>query len=114
MPEKTNNADNRIKQLFSGFSYACDTNENNLRRILRDNKDTEFGRRFGFADISSAEEFSKAVPLGEYDDFEEYIQRTYSGEDNILTAYPIRNFILSSGTKGRVKRFPLTEDALFR
>ena len=83
MPEKTNNADNRIKQLFSGFSYACDTNENNLRRILRDNKDTEFGRRFGFADISSAEEFSKAVPLGEYDDFEEYIQRTYSGEDNI-------------------------------
>ena len=62
MPEKTNNADNRIKQLFSGFSYACDTNENNLRRILRDNKDTEFGRRFGFADISSAEEFSKAVP----------------------------------------------------
>ena len=39
MPEKTNNADNRIKQLFSGFSYACDTNENNLRRILRDNKD---------------------------------------------------------------------------
>ncbi len=114
MPEKTNNADNRIKQLFSGFSYACDTNENNLRRILRDNRDTEFGRRFGFSDISSAEEFSEAVPLSEYDDFREYIQRTYSGEDNILTAYPIRNFILSSGTKGTVKRFPLTEEALFR
>ena len=66
MPEKTNNADNRIKQLFSGFSYACDTNENNLRRILRDNKDTEFGRRFGFADISSAEEFSKKYFNGKH------------------------------------------------
>ncbi len=104
----------RIKHFVSGISYACDTNDENLIRILRDNEGTEFGRRFGFDGISSADEFSEAVPLAGYSDFEGYIQRIYSGEENILTAYPVRNFLLSSGTKGKPKLFPLTEEALER
>lgn len=114
MPEKTGNADNRITHLFSGFLYTCDINNRNLQRILNDNKHTEFGEKCKFADISSAEEFAEAVPVAEYDDFKAYIQRMYSGEDNVLTVYPVRNFILSSGTKGTVKRFPLTEESLRR
>ncbi len=113
MPENKD-TDNRIKHFVSGVSSACDTNDANLIRILRDNEGTEFGRRFGFDGISSADEFSKAVPLSGYADFEEYIQRIYSGEDNILTVYPVRNFLMSSGTKGRPKLFPLTEEALVR
>lgn len=105
---------NGIKHFVSGIPSACDTNDENLIRILRDNEGTEFGRRFCFGGISSADEFSKAVPLAGYADFEEYIQRIYSGEDNILTVYPVRNFILSSGTKGKSKLFPLTEEALER
>lgn len=105
---------NGIKHFVSGISSACDTNDENLIRILRDNEGTEFGRRFGFDGISSADEFSEAVPLAGYSDFEGYIQRIYSGEDNILTVYPVRNFLMSSGTKGKSKLFPLTQEALER
>ena len=34
-----------------------------LMKILRDNKDTEYGRKYGFADIHSIEEYQRRVPI---------------------------------------------------
>ena len=69
---------NGIKHFVSGISSACDTNDENLIRILRDNEGTEFGRRFCFGGISSADEFSKAVPLAGYADFPQECVRRHN------------------------------------
>ena len=43
-------------------------NEALLMEIIHDNRNTEYGRRFGFSDISNADEYRKKVPLSSYDD----------------------------------------------
>lgn len=46
-----------------------------LMKLLRDNKDTELGKKYGFADITSIEEYQQRVPISTYDDYMEYILR---------------------------------------
>ncbi len=48
-------------------------NEKLLLRILEQNKDTEYGRKYGFANIHSIEEYQKKVPVSVYDDYAGYI-----------------------------------------
>ena len=61
----------------------------NLRRLMEDNKDTEYGRRHGFAAIRDAEEYQRQVPLSDYRDYEEEVARMEQGEERVLTAYEV-------------------------
>ena len=86
----------------------------NLRRLMEDNKDTEYGRRHGFAAIRDAEEYQRQVPLSDYRDYEEEVARMEQGEERVLTAYEVKHYIMTSGSTGRQKRIPLTKEALGR
>ena len=89
-------------------------NEQNLITLLRDNQNTEFGRRYGFAGMRGSADFRRNVPIFTYEDFERDIERMFAGEADVLTAYPVRQFIRTSGTSGQSKRIPRTEAALAR
>ena len=93
---------------------ADEINRENLRRILAENADTEYGRFHGFSQIQDERSYRTRVPLIEYEDVRERIERTYRGESGLLTAYPIRQYIRTSGTSGRRKLIPLSEEALRR
>ena len=81
-----------------------------LLKLLDDNKDTEYGRKYGFADIHSIEEYQKKVPVTTYDDYTEYIERmSEKGERNLITAYELALYNKSSGTVGAPKRIPMTK-----
>ena len=87
-------------------------NEKLLLRILEQNKDTEYGRKYGFADIHSIEEYQKKVPVSVYDDYAGYILRmSEDGEENLITSGKVVHYNKSSGTVGNPKRIPLTEKA---
>lgn len=45
-------------------------NEELLLRILKDNADTEYGRKYGFKDIHSVKEYREKVPFSNYDTYE--------------------------------------------
>ena len=55
-----------------------------LLDILQTSKDCEYGRKYGFADIHSVEEFREKVPVTEYADYLEMIERMEMGEENVL------------------------------
>lgn len=97
-----------ISELFRDFEKARELNLENLKKILRDNKDTEYGRGLCFADISSEEDYCRQVPVTRYED--------YNGlcAHNRYTVYPIRYTLATSGSTGRRKVFPLTGEALDR
>lgn len=85
------------------------TQEELLMRILKDNKDTEYGKKYGFEKIHSIEEFRSSLPLTKYDDYSEYIKRmSEKGEKNLITSYNIAIYNKSSGTVGTPKRIPMT------
>ena len=87
-------------------------NEKLLLRILEQNKDTEYGRKYGFANIHSIEEYQKKVPVSVYDDYAGYILRmSEDGEENLITSGKVVHYNKSSGTVGNPKRIPLTEKA---
>ena len=92
-------------------SHPMEVNEALLMRILDMNKDTEYGRKYHFADIHSVEDYRKAVPVTTYDDYADYILRmTEKGEENLLTACPIHHYNKTSGTMGAPKRIPLSDE----
>jgi GH3 auxin-responsive promoter len=81
-----------------------------LREILRRNADTEFGRRYGFAGITTLAEFQERVPISSYEDLEPYINAAMLGQPNQLTKDPPVLFTTTSGTTGARKYIPMTRD----
>ncbi len=78
-----------------------------LFKILEDNKDTEYGQKYDFANIKSIEEYQNKVPITDYDSYADYIYRmTENGEKNLLTSYEVIHYAKSSGTMGNPKRIP--------
>lgn len=84
-----------------------------LMQILDDNKDTEYGRLHGFAEIKTVEDFQKKIPVTTYDDYAGYILRqTEKGEKNLLCVYDVNHYNKTSGTMGNPKRIPMSEEAI--
>src|SRR5688572_20818582 len=84
-----------------------------LDRIVRPNIDSEFGRAHGFADISSIEEYRRAVPIRDYEGFRAQIDRIVAGEEGVLTVDPVKRFFITSGSTSKPKYVPVTQ-ALIR
>ena len=94
------------RETAAAYQVNCDL----LMKILRDNADTEYGRKYGFASISSVEEYQKRVPVIVYDDIAEQIERMAGGEKNVLTAYSFTHLNNTSGTIGAMKLVPMTKE----
>ncbi len=85
-------------------------NEALFFEILKKNEATEFGKKYGFSEISSIEEYQKRVPVSKYDDYADAILRmTEDGETDLISAYPINHYNKSSGTMGNPKRLPMSD-----
>ncbi|MBM4164697.1 MAG: GH3 auxin-responsive promoter family protein [Lentisphaerae bacterium] len=79
-----------------------------LRRLIRRNRDTVFGRRHGFASIRSPSDFARQVPLAEYEDFADAIAAVGQGEPFALAAGNPLLLEPTSGSTGAPKLIPVT------
>lgn len=83
-----------------------------LQTYLATNKDTEFGRRHGFARmVESAEPvaaYQQSVPLATYDDYAPHLAAMAQGRQRVLTAEPVLHFELTSGSTAASKLIPYT------
>lgn len=80
-----------------------------LMKLLADNADTEYGRKYGFSRIHSISDYQKALPIITYDDIDADVERMKAGEENILISYHYRHMNETSGTVGKQKAVPLTD-----
>lgn len=81
-----------------------------LLKILNDNKNTEYGKKYDFINIHNTKEYQEKVPVIEYSDIKEYIERMKLGEKNLLTSYSFQHMNETAGTSGTPKNIPLTEE----
>ena len=99
-----------IRRMEAHSLDAMASNEALLMQILHDNRDTEYGKKYGFADIRSIRDFQEKVPYSTYDDYAPYIERMVKkGEKNLITAYPVNQYAETSGSIGVQKQIPLTD-----
>ncbi len=85
-----------------------------LLKLLKQNKDTIYGKKFSFSSIAGEEEFRDSLPVVEYTDIDFHIERIMSGVHNVLTSEPVLMFNMTSGTTGSPKYIPVTRQGLKR
>jgi hypothetical protein len=84
--------------------------EKKLLAILQANKDTAFGKKYGFGEIQTIRQFQDRVPINDYESMKPYINRMIQGEKNVLTYQEPFFFSTTSGTTGEPKYIPITPD----
>src|ERR687883_298464 len=91
-----------VRRQLAAFEAAThrprEVKEDLLRRILRFQADTDFGRRHHFAAIRTVADFRRHLPVAGYEAFEPYLARVRRGELNALLAdRRVHMFALTSG-----------------
>ena len=79
-----------------------------LLEMIKSYRNTEFGLKHHFASIHSIEDYRKEVPLSEYEDYHNAIDRLKKAESDILFPGRATYFFLTSGTSGTHKYIPDT------
>ena len=83
-----------------------------LEQLLKQAKDTSFGKDHHFEQISNYGDFKKNVPISDYEELRPYIDRVTKGEENVL--WPGKPAYLSktSGTTSGVKYIPISKESM--
>jgi len=76
------------------------------------NAETEYGKKHGFSQIRSYEDYRKQVPIIRYSAMEADVERMTKGEANILCAEEPMAFSRTSGTTSSSKLIPVTKSFL--
>ena len=79
-----------------------------LARILRDNRDSAFGRRHGFAALEGYTAYASTVDVQDYETLRPYIEAEIARGEAALTLAPPAGYVCTSGTTGQPKHVPVT------
>ncbi len=95
-------------KIFIYSKRANKMQETCVKRLMRKNKTTEYGKLHNFKDVKSIEDYQKTVPLSVYADYDDYVWRMANGEKGLITNMYVRRFTESSGSTGKQKLVPLS------
>ena len=101
-----------LKRLQKATKAPMEINEALLKKIIKTNRNTEFGRTHRFDEIRTIEDFRKNVPPSGYDDYAPFIERMKNNEENVLTASKVLGYSRTSGSSGVPKYIPATTASL--
>ncbi|MDP2686894.1 MAG: GH3 auxin-responsive promoter family protein [Aequorivita sp.] len=83
-----------------------------FEKLISEAKNTGFGKDHGFENIHSFEDFTKQVPVRDYEESKSYFDRVVSGEENVLWPQKPLYFAKTSGTTSGAKYIPLTKESM--
>lgn len=102
-----------MPQVEFALLNPAETQYNLFFELLFKGSKTEYGKKFGFGDISTIEEFQKRVPINDYESLKPYIFRILNGEQRLLWPTEINWFAKSSGTTSDKSKFiPVSFESL--
>ncbi len=100
------------KKTKSWADNPVQTQQNVFKDIVRQAKNTQFGIDHHFDSIKTFQDFSKKVPIRDYEALKPYIDRVVQGEENILWKGKPLYFAKTSGTTSGAKYIPLTKESM--
>ena len=83
-----------------------------LIKLIKTNQNCLFGKRHNFYKINSYSDYSKLVPVRNYEGIRSYIEKIKNGEKNILTKNKIIYLSKTSGTTSGIKYIPITKNTM--
>ncbi len=106
---------NQIKQIIDFQDALIDplkSQKKVLLKIIKRNKNTEYGKKYSFSQIKSIEEYQRKVPIIKFADILEDVERLKNGEQNIFTKDKVVYFASTSGTTSKIKLVPITKQRI--
>jgi len=89
-----------------------ETQQKVFRELLAAAKGTQFGKDHDFNSIRSHEDLVARVPVRDYENLKEYVDRVVKGEENVLWPGKPLYFAKTSGTTSGAKYIPLTKESM--
>ncbi|WP_370478773.1 GH3 auxin-responsive promoter family protein [Tamlana flava] len=103
----------RFHQIELFLKYPNEVQNELLLHLIDTAKNTEFGKKYDFASIKNYKTFAERIPINNYDAWQDDIERSRKGENNVFWPTPIKWFAKSSGTtRSRSKFIPVSEESL--
>ncbi|POS02963.1 GH3 auxin-responsive promoter [Flavobacterium croceum DSM 17960] len=89
-----------------------ETQQKVFQDLIRQAKETQFGKDHQFNKIKTYSDFAKQVPIRDYEDLKPYIEEVTKGKENILWPGKPIYFAKTSGTTSGAKYIPLTKQSM--
>lgn len=86
--------------------------QNTFRELIRKAEMTSFGKDHRFSGIQNHRDFTKNVPVRDYEALRPYVDRIVKGEENVLWPGLPLYFAKTSGTTSGAKYIPLTKESM--
>ncbi len=103
----------RFHQIELFLKYPNEVQTELLLNLIETAKDTQIGKKHDFASISNYRTFADRIPISNYEEYHDIIERSRNGETNIFWPTPIKWFAKSSGTTNSKSKFiPVSIDSL--
>lgn len=103
----------RQRQIESYTTHAEEIQQRVLKYLITQAAQTEWGKTYGYKDITTYSTFSSRVPVSNYDDLKEYIDRMRHGQADVLWPGTVKWYAKSSGTTSDKSKFiPVSRRAL--
>ncbi|HLP63315.1 GH3 auxin-responsive promoter family protein [Flavobacterium sp.] len=96
------------KKTLQWSSHPVETQQKVFADLIRQAKETQFGKDHNFDSIKSFSDFAQNVPIRDYEELKPYVDRVVKGEENILWKGKPIYFAKTSGTTSGAKYIPLT------
>lgn len=103
----------RFHQIDLFLKYPNEVQQELLLNLIHTARDTKIGKQHEFNSIKNYRTFAERVPISTYEDYQDLIERSRSGEDNIFWPSHIKWFAKSSGTTNAKSKFiPVSTESL--
>ncbi|MDX2190761.1 MAG: GH3 auxin-responsive promoter family protein, partial [Bacteroidota bacterium] len=83
-----------------------------FKKLIAKGRQTSFGKDHQFSKINNYEDFKKNVPIADYEDLKNYIERVKEGEIDVLWPGKPLYFAKTSGTTSGTKYIPITKESI--
>ena len=103
----------RLAQIDFFKENPIQVQRDTLVELLRRAAETEYGLKYDFNSILTAEQYRERLPIIHYEELAPYSERLMNGEQNLLWPEPITWFAKSSGTTAAKSKFiPVSKESL--
>ena len=100
------------RQTKKNMVHAVKDQQTIFEGLIKQAARTEFGQEHGFSDIKSHQDYTKKVPIRDYEQFKPWIEKIKSGKHNVLWKGQPIYFAKTSGTTSGVKYIPITKESI--
>jgi hypothetical protein len=100
------------KRINKWASHPVETQDKVFQNLIKNAKNTVFGKDHEFSTITSYNDFKNKVPVRDYEALRPYVERVVKGEENILWKGKPIYFAKTSGTTSGAKYIPITKESM--